>query len=835
MIHSFYTMDQKEKYENALLELEMIGGGKTRDYIVPEIVQPEKTPPVQLMTGADSILLPVKAGRSSESENSANGLISKSTALQPSFNIEELRILEYLAVYNRHISMAVENIITMANTDYKIEFPDNVPEKLQKKMLDHLHNKINSIYEYSDGSTSLINDLLAQAAINGCISIECIPNSPLKLGVKKVVRVSPKTVRFSYDDEQDTYLPHQVLIGVPMNNLKLSNGMVALNPATYKYIAMRRFNESPYAVPPFLSALEDLVTENDMIGNFKVMMKKMGILGFLSVLVKAPAKLANESPAGYQSRLDGYLDSIEPQVSKQMANSVAIGFKDQHEFKIEGNNLNSQNAENLVKLIKSFVYAGIKQDPNMHGENYSVTETFGRVILGKMSTQMENYQKAVATALEFIMLMELMLQGYKVDFLTVTFKKPMVGDEKKAAETEALNIANVKLKYDMGIISQTTAAQELGYEKPDKKEPRVSTPAPGAALPKADNTKPDNTNPDDPKAKSNSIESLQKLWGGIKEFDYSIPEDCHEESFDFRSRKMNKFSKDYNGEVKTIFDRSVKRAASNAINKVAKTPGVMTQDRFSNIVRIELLATWAQEFIPDIKPIVKMNVNEMYRTWRSDKKPFEKVKSKSSSNSFDLQSFLDGVPEATFDLLDYRAIDFFENNDNIYLGKFITDADTQERVKEFIDDWYLKNSAPIGNNPELIALFETEFADVLNLDSYKIRRVLDTTVNKVRNYGNVAYLNQAQVENYEIVEVMDQKTCKWCATMNGKEFSVEKNVELIKNVTSLEPQKGVTLTPFATSVAIDEFEKLTSAQLQAKGISLPAFHPHCRGRIVAVV
>lgn len=823
-------MNHKEIYKSALLELELKDGGTRYKYVIPEEVI--HTEMESFETSEQSITLPTIAGRSSESENSSNGLVSKGLALTPVFNIEELRILEHLAVYNRHVSMAVENIITLANTEFTISFPDSVPDKLKKQMLDRAMNCINSVYEYSDGSSSLINDLLAQAAINGCISIEAIPSSPLKLGLKKVVRVSPKTVRFSYDPLTDDYMPHQLLLGVPLQNLKLSNGMISLNPATYKYIAMRRFNESPYAVPPFLSALEDLVTENDMIGNFKVMMKKMGILGFLSVLVKAPGMLKNETPERYQNRLNNYLDSIEPQVSKQMANSVAIGYKDQHEFKLEGNNLNSQNAENLIKLVKSFVFAGLKQDPNMHGENYSVTETFGRVILGKMSNQMENYQKAVASALEFIVLMDLMLYGYYPDYVQVLFKKPQVGDQLKQAQTDQILIANVQTKYNMGIISQVDAAHELGYEKPDQPEPRVSTAAPSPTI------TPDPTT-SDKQSNSKKIQSMfKKLNAEMEEFDYSVPGGCGEEnfdqSFDFRNKKLNKFSKEYIGDIKGIFNKAIKSASANAISKVANTPGVMTKERFSNIVQIELLSSWAKDFVPEIKPVVKMNVNEQYKTWRSDKKPFIDAKV-TNSNSFDRVSFLSDIPEATFDLLDYRAIDFFENNDNIYLGKFITDADTQERVKEFVDDWYLKNSAPIGNNTELIALFEQEFADVLSIDSYKIRRVLDTTVNKIRNYANVAYLNQAQIESYEIVEVMDQKTCQWCATMNGKEFSVSKNTELIKNVTAMSPQDGVTLTPFATSIKIDDFKNLSSSDLQSKGISLPAFHPHCRGRVVAVV
>jgi hypothetical protein len=59
--------------------------------------------------------------------------------------------------------------------------------------------------------------------------------------------------------------------------------------------------------------------------------------------------------------------------------------------------------------------AGLKQDPLMLGRNFSTTETIGRVILTKLSAQVANYQATTAAFLEELFLLDINLQGWKVN------------------------------------------------------------------------------------------------------------------------------------------------------------------------------------------------------------------------------------------------------------------------------------------------------------------------------------------------------------------------------------------------------------------------------------
>lgn len=815
-----------QELKNALRYLEI------QDNTNPsQVTHTEQAQPVQqFMTGQDNIILPVKGGRSSEPENSSAGLLSKNMVLMPDFSIEFLKMMEYLGVFNRHVSQAIENIVTLSNTEFDIEFADNVKTSEQKKMQEYLKNKMNSYYEFSDGISSLGNDMFTQIAINGALSFEAIPDKSLS-GIRKVAMISPKNVRFIYDDKNDAHHPFQIVTGLATKqNQKTFNGMIPLNQATYSYMAFRRYTTSPYGCPPFLSAIEDLVTQYDMVGSFKNMMKRMGVLGFLSVLVKAPVKKNGEDDTIYYNRLSAYLDSIEPQVAKQATNGVAIGFKDTHEFNIAGNNMNAAGAEKLMTIIKSLIYSGIKQDPNMHGENWSVTEAFAKVILAKMTTQMGNYQRLVATGFEKIFILDLVLGGFSPGLVNVTFKKPMINDLLKEVQAEAIKITNTEKKYNMGIISQQQVANELGYEKPDQEEPRVlsGVPASEVADPKADPEK------DEKETDEKDVEEAVRALRGTGEFDYHIPEGCDSLNFEFNDPKANRFSKKYNGKISGIYKKAIKDLSSSILNRL-KSANFNSLENFRNTVLVEIATKWPSYFQEPIRPIVIETTQDMYNDFRKDKTPFKEAKKKKKDSGYDKESFLQDVPDATLNLIDYRSIDFFNRSDNYYLGKFIVDRDTQDRVKAFIEDWYVLNQEDIGQNDRLLEQFAKEFEGVLNLESWKIRRIIDTTVSRIRNYAHVNYLSQAKIEAYEIVEVMDQKTCGWCKEMDGKSFSVTANQKMIEDIIGSDPENVKSVSPFATSIKLDDFKGITEQELQKKGITLPAFHCHCRGRIVAVV
>lgn len=830
-------MSENMHLQNAIRELELLDKSITKN--IPAISNNDDFSQEKFLTAEPEKYLPISATRSTEPDNSNTGFTGKNTILLPEYGIEWFSCLEHLSVFNRHISKALDNVINMSNTRKTISFSDKVPPKMQNAMKDYLNSKADNYYEYSGGSESLTNDLFVQAALYGATSFEMIPNETLN-GIKKVARVSPKWIRFNYDDQSDGYLPvQQVRFNLQRQNL--INGYIALNPTTYKYIAMRRVNESPYAMPPFLSAIEDIMVQYDMLANFKKMMNNIGLLGFLSVLVNPPKQRPGESEEDYYSRAANFLRTkVQPQVQQQIATGTAIGFKDTHDFKLQGNTMNVTGAKDLMQIVNTLIFQGLKQDPNLHGENYSTTETFGNVVMNLMSMQARNYQKCVAKSWEDIYMFDLILAGFHPGSVTVEYEVPDLKDQLKDAQTETAKILNANMKVDRGYISQDTAAQELGYDKAFNKNPPPVAIAPtgNPAAPIADQ-------------KSNNLEIkvfneafAENLGALATEYDYYYPEE--DDGFkplvykkplrfdkvvstDFHDKKLEEFSVSYQSEIDAVFSKAIDKAATSLEADLQGRNKPTTQEQVVDLVFYHLYKNWSMNFKEPAKAVTKRNIEKCYTYYRSDKSIFQTNKKENVAASFIVP------PDSMYNLTDYRTMNYLQDSDDFYMGKFITDKDTRNRITQWVNNYFIDQGNPIGSSDTAIKAFINSFKELSNMETYKIRRIVETTLNKSRNYASILYIEQAQILKYEIVEVGDRLTCEWCRSMDGKEFEVADASKMIKDVTENPVESVPEITPFATSIKIADFKLLSNAQLVSKGIQTPPFHSHCRGRIVAVI
>jgi len=423
----------------------------------------------------DQITLPSVGGRVSipEFQNGFLSLLFDSRlTLTPDFNIKFLDAIQHLAAFNHDVSFAIDNIVNLANTEYKIEFVESISDEQQKEFAEHLRTKLSTWYNHSEGTSSLTNDLLAQAAINGALSAEMVPSEDLS-GIRQIVRVNPKNIKFRYNKEEERFQPVQEagrLGGQETNDL----GQVELNETTYRYLALRRFSESPYAIPPFLSALDSLTTQKDMLDSLKFVMKKLGMMGFLEVLIDAPKKKPGESDAAFTSRCIDYMNQIGPEMAKGLTNGLVVGFKGRHEFRHNSVATDARGVNELYNLNEQNLMAGLKQAPEMLGRQFNTSETFGRVILAKLSTQLVNYQKLVGCFYQAAFNLELILAGFTLENVikAVVFDKPMISDKQREAEARAKEIDNANKLFNQGVISQLQRAQMLGFDEPAEEEPR---------------------------------------------------------------------------------------------------------------------------------------------------------------------------------------------------------------------------------------------------------------------------------------------------------------------------------------------------------------------------
>lgn len=779
----------------------------------------------------------IKSGRVSvaDGETSVGAVLAEMSRLNPDFNISVLSALENLAMYHPDVSYAVENIVSLGNTHYNVVFNDTVSDKDAKEMTLHLRKKAKGWYAYSGGVRCLINDLLSQIAIFGCLSAEVVPSKSLD-GVDKTVLVSPKHIKFRYDNAADKYIALQVgkrIVAGPSFD-------IVLNPVTYKYISYRRFSEKPYGIPPFLAACENIIIGKDMAENMKAVIKKLGVLGFLQVLVNAPRPNPGENSELYLARTKDHLNTVIPEVDAGLARGFITGYKDLHEVKMESTSQGVAGAAELVGMNDRKTFSGLKQDPLMFGQSVTTTETLGRVILAKMGTQIKNYQDIVASYLEMKFLMDLILSGYNVDELTVEFEPAMIGDKDKDATARGKEIDNAEKLYKAGIISQQQKAIELGYEKADQEEPRAE-PVPvteddGSVGSKR--TEPGNS-PDETEGENQSrIITGGHLGAGRPEFPYHGNNcSCSDNkeytmllsrdrlSFDSTPSSLEDFIRLYFDASKKNFSKGIEKVTFKIAQALLELGTGAPFEAVRDKVFYHLYANWNPAFTQPQLKIVDKFVAESYEFFRKDPSVFA---GKLPAGE---------IPKGTLNMVDRRAINYAKRSDSYYLGRFITDESTKKKITEHLQDQYLTRNLPIGGNKKAIKEFRSALGNTIELEDWKIAQIVDTTVSRMRNVAAVHYYEQALIERFEIVGVPDRLQCAYCAALQGKTFEISTVVQKLSEGHLSDPTLVKQDFPFITSLykTADEVKSRTGEQLQNDGFSLVPAHPRCRDTVVAVI
>lgn len=762
------------------------------------------------------IPLPVKSERTSlPNHASLLSIFQNMQIANPKFQMELIDVLEYFAMYHPEISKAVQNI-QMANTSHIIKFPESVGENESKKMMEYLMDNRDSWMPYVGGIDGLCDALFTQLAITGCSSYEKIPSNDLK-GMRRVYMVSPKNIYFKYNDGENGFVPVQQ---VPSDSSyvgpKLMQQYVELNLVQYNYIALNIIGESPYGVPPFLAALDSIKIQNNQQDNIAKLVEKLGVLGFLKVLLEEPKISQGESPSAFNARAKNTLNENIDQVKKGLNTGFMIGYNRQ-EIEMQNVSVNTAGAKELIEMNDIRLISGLKMDPSLMGRNNTTTETFARVILAIMTNQLETYQKRVGSGLCDIYSFALRMNGYGNHALKVEFEPVMMGDKSRAAEAEAKSIENAYVKYDLGLITYQQLAQQLKVDSPAMAEspypPGTNRQKLGSKEGIEDGNKDDATNPKSTEANKGSY---MRLHRGIVEFEYDINySGMSKMSFNRAEMTEEEIQlwKGYYAAIDRHFVKAINGTVNGVVSGLKKLREGASINEVVNMINLRMFTEWDGRFNRQIQDDIKKWVEETYYHFRLSVRPFAGA----------------SAPDAALSLTDARVMDFFVKSDSVYLGKFMTDGDTNKRVTKWITDQYIKNAIPIGSDSVGINLFKKEFGELIHLQNWKIRRILDTTFSHLRNTGAVSYMHQAEVHEFSILSTLSNTTCPYCRALNGKIFKVETAYSKLETLMEGGYQSLPSISPFITSLGLKAADvgKLTGVELENKGIGQPPFHGHC--------
>lgn len=111
------------------------------------------------------------------------------------------------------------------------------------------------------------------------------------------------------------------------------------------------------------------------------------------------------------------------------------------------------------------------------------------------------------------------------------------------------------------------------------------------------------------------------------------------------------------------------------------------------------------------------------------------------------------------------------------------------------------------------------------------------TTSRLVTLGYLAEAKNSGFAEYEINEVLDDRTCPVCMYMHGKRFKVEDQYHrTVQALRTQDPKELKELAPWPkqSKAGLHELRSMTIEQLQAAGISAPPFHISCRGMITNV-
>ena len=394
-----------------------------------------------------------------------------SNLVTPSYRQDLIPIIRDLYKINPDMSIALQDMFKLSNTEHLINFPNNTPEEAGK-MRKHLLEKSKTWSRYSAGINGLVNKMICQSMIGGAISIEAVPNNKLS-GLSTILFLNPEDIRFERESD-GVYQPYQI------NRQQGTNKKpqyIKLNPVTYCYISTFNDTDEPYGIPPFLAALDSIKTQHDMRVNFKEIMEIMGMVGFLEAKMEKPARKSNESDSAYMARLSKILRDLKTNLREGMKDGIVTGYIDDHEFKLNSTSASMQNLDVPWKMNQQSVANGLGVNSAIIGVQQNNTEGGAGIALSKLISQLKNIQMMLKFAIEFIYTLELRLAGFNNKGVEVVFGTSTISDEIKVQQAQEYKIKNVIAKYNQGIISQEQAAWELGYAHPDLMEPRITEDA----------------------------------------------------------------------------------------------------------------------------------------------------------------------------------------------------------------------------------------------------------------------------------------------------------------------------------------------------------------------
>lgn len=743
------------------------------------------------------------AGRSSKEEpsnilQSMAGWMSYFDGISPVIPWDYLEFLIKVAMINPDISHAVKNWINLANNGHNLII-EAANDRIIQKAQDRLNQKAVSLYERSGGVDGLINHYLYQIAVTGALSSEDVIEAN-RNGVKHIAIVPVRKIRFRY--EQDEYQPYY---------LTNEGELLQLNPYTYAYYAYQVIENSPYAKPPILAAIEPVLMQRDAMDNMKYILRKLGLLGLVALTLKKMTKQPNETDEELRKRMQNYASQVMDSLKKNFNKGLMVKFEDQtlEHFNITGE---ARGAKDIFTLLEEQMASGIGVDSSVLGRSYHTTETFANVMYMFMVRDANNFRRLVKRRMEKTYRLDLLLAGIPVNDVTLNFNPNPARDPQSEAQAEQIHTNNVIKKVQVGLIDPDTGAQELGYDQ--WFDPELINGLNAGPLPVFGQRK---------------LKRIKLVFNKANErYEFNRPriflrtERAEEQNLTAEEavrKRVEQFANSYLKNMRQFLNKGREQAIKDVVDFIRKSDfgEFMGADDFA-----ERMYLFFAERYPSVfkglksKQAIKRDAQRIYETYRlRDKSAFKKA------------------PEISFtmDAIDKKTVDFISNLDNFYLSKFIHNHNVKSSFHSFLKDQFLEKGEGLFDRTSDSVL--GEFQQLLKeraveIEDWAAKRIINTSVQRMRSWAQIGQLNEAGFEYAEIYNPSPE--AEICVYMNGKIIPIGPAREAVGRFAQMTPEEFEgNLHPITPSL----IESKGVEQATADGEGFPPYHPNCHTRVIA--
>jgi len=183
----------------------------------------------------------------------------------------------------------------------------------------------------------------------------------------------------------------------------------------------------------------------------------------------------------------------------------------------------------------------------------------------------------------------------------------------------------------------------------------------------------------------------------------------------------------------------------------------------------------------------------------------------------------------TFSSADVRTLNFSKRLDRFNLGKFIEgDASRSTGLANLREQWMEQGEGLFGRGSDrAIEAFRSATGKTIDeLSDYQAKRVVDTSVVRMRSMAQIQQATEAEIESLEWVTVGG--ACEECSPLEGRTFALAPAQAEVTRISGMSPEEYRDYLLRQNDVK----KRMGSVAYLRSGGAQPPLHPNCRCRVV---